>query len=597
MLLKTRRYTLADGVWLPIKAGPVSAALMILRRIISAAIPTLTAVTTASFVDAAIGVLDGRLGMDAVVWPLVGVALVMAYNIIAYKITAFAQTKLTNRLRHYLRPELLSKRAKLEYQCIEDREKWDLIERVTAPKDDKTPEDRIMKSFTNILLLASLIAGFFGVIALTISKAWWAGALILASFGGLILISLKGGKLSYGAQAAVSKEKRRYQYLHDVMTKRETVSERTLFGYSEKLSGEYYKEYEKARRMEFKTSLKWFLRMNAGGAAAGLITAVCVLILLFPTINGQMSVGMFIGLVTALMNMVGSTTWQLTNCADGIAKDVKYMSDFTEFMALPEQEGGEARPAKEAPDFERLQFKNVTFRYPNTEAKILDNLSFTIERGKHYSFVGVNGAGKTTVTKLLLGLYRNYEGSIQINGKELRDISAPELKSLFACVFQDFARYQLTLRENIALGNAHGATEEEIGRAMDKAGVRPLVERVGPDAFLGKTDEQGIDISGGEWQRIAMARAIANPAEIKILDEPTAALDPIAERDIYENFRSISQGHTVIFISHRLGSTRLADIIYVLNAGSVAESGSHEELMDGGGLYAQMFESQRSWYI
>ena len=227
---------------------------------------------------------------------------------------------------------------------------------------------------------------------------------------------------------------------------------------------------------------------------------------------------------------------------------------------------------------------------------MLNGLSFTLEKGRHYSFVGANGAGKTTITKLLLGMYQNYEGEILINGKELRTYSVAQLKALFICVFQDFSRYQLTMRENIELGNIGGTNNGNIERAVELSGLSKLKERIGFDAHIGKLDEDGVDVSGGEWQRIAMARAIISQSEIKILDEPTAALDPIAERDVYENFRDISRGNTTVFISHRPGPTKLADIIYVLDGGRVIESGDHEKLMEEDGLYAEMFESQRSWY-
>ena len=336
--------------------------------------------------------------------------------------------------------------------------------------------------------------------------------------------------------------------------------------------------------------------MNLSGMIVAAVSAVCALVLLIPTIQGLITVGMFMGLFTAMSDMVGDMRWLLAQNTTNVVLNSKYAKDLTEFMAMPEQEGAELMPDRSVPAFERLEFKNVSFAYPGSDANVLNGLSFTLEKGRHYSFVGANGAGKTTITKLLLGMYQNYEGEILINGKELRTYSVAQLKALFICVFQDFSRYQLTMRENIELGNIGGTNNGNIERAVELSGLSKLKERIGFDAHIGKLDEDGVDVSGGEWQRIAMARAIISQSEIKILDEPTAALDPIAERDVYENFRDISRGNTTVFISHRLGSTKLADIIYVLDGGRVIESGDHEKLMEEDGLYAEMFESQRSWY-
>ena len=221
-----------------------------------------------------------------------------------------------------------------------------------------------------------------------------------------------------------------------------------------------------------------------------------------------------------------------------------------------------------------------------------------MEKGRHYAFVGVNGAGKTTITKLLTGLYREYEGEILLNEKPLSSYTQAELKAYFSVVCQDFARYQISLEDNIALGNVLEYDEEKIREAAGRIGLSDVIEKLpeGMRTPLGKVKEKGVDLSGGEWQRVAVARALYRPTAVRILDEPTAALDPVAESDIYRLFGRISAGGTTIFITHRLGGARLADRIIVIAKGQVAESGSHEELLAANGIYAEMFEAQRSWY-
>ncbi|MDR3121389.1 MAG: ABC transporter ATP-binding protein/permease, partial [Clostridiales bacterium] len=219
------------------------------------------------------------------------------------------------------------------------------------------------------------------------------------------------------------------------------------------------------------------------------------------------------------------------------------------------------------------------------------------ERGKHYSFVGVNGAGKTTITKLITGLYTNYDGAILVDGRSLRGFSQAELKGLSTVVYQDFARYSFSLYDNIAIG-AVGADDADVNSAIDLIGLREAAEKL-PDGVytnLGKIFENGVDLSGGEWQRVAMARSLISKAPLRILDEPTAALDPVSESRVYSQFEQISQGKATIFISHRLGSTKLADTIFVLSDGKITERGAHRELMGLNGLYAEMYSAQADWY-
>jgi ATP-binding cassette subfamily B protein len=276
-----------------------------------------------------------------------------------------------------------------------------------------------------------------------------------------------------------------------------------------------------------------------------------------------------------------------------------YLKEFNQFLELSETPGADCLPTSPPPVFEKLEFKNVSFTYPGTEKVILNRLDMVIEKGKHYAFVGVNGAGKTTITKLITRLYDDYTGEILLNGKELRQWAIGDIKAVFCALFQDFVRYDVTVAQNAGIGKANGYTDEEVNRALSLSGFNDKAETLknGIHTLLGKTWDDNIDLSGGEWQRLAFARAVISPAGVKILDEPTAALDPVAEGRMYTQFEEISRGYTTIFISHRLASAKMADYIYVLDGGKVAEAGNHAELMQHNGLYAEMYESQRSWYL
>jgi ATP-binding cassette subfamily B protein len=225
---------------------------------------------------------------------------------------------------------------------------------------------------------------------------------------------------------------------------------------------------------------------------------------------------------------------------------------------------------------------------------VLNGVNLVIEKGKSYSLIGQNGAGKSTLMKILLGLYREFEGEILINGADISQYSSDELRRLFSIVYQDFAKYYIPLSDNITLGTENG----DFGSALRFSELEDVVAKLpdGKNTPLGKIYDAGADISGGEWQKVAIARALYANTPFMILDEPTASLSPMAENKLYKRFAEITKEKTSLLISHRLGSTKLSDVLFVLDNGVIAETGTHDELMAANGIYADMFKKQRSWY-
>jgi len=309
-----------------------------------------------------------------------------------------------------------------------------------------------------------------------------------------------------------------------------------------------------------------------------------------------MSIGLFLSIFAAVMSLIETMSWSFTGTVSSITSNHQYLKDVDEFFKLSEENGALDEAGSRA-ILNTIEFRDVRFKYPGTDYYVLNGLSMKLESGKHYAFVGSNGAGKTTVVKLITGLYREYEGDIYLNDKQLREYELHELKSMFSVVYQDYAKYQVAMGDNIQFGNMN-CRVDDINKAIESVGLQKVVQRMkkGLQTPLGKILEDGQDLSGGEWQRIAIARSLVNNNAIQILDEPTAALDPIMENKVYEEFRGVSKGRTTIFISHRLGSTKLADIIYVIESGKIAECGTHESLMLDGQIYEKMYTSQRKWY-
>jgi len=432
---------------------------------------------------------------------------------------------------------------------------------------------------------------------LIVTRVWWAAIIILIFSAPMFWLSVRAGRKVYQAGREAEKFNRRTEYLGEVLTGRDNVDERTLFGYSHEINGKWQDQYEAGRKLQLKVTARMFLFIKGSSLLLVLISLLVALTLIRPVLTGEMTAGWFMGIVSAVFGMIQKLGFQMSRSLENISRVGEYMKDLTAFAAMSQTKDALTESDDEPVEFESLEFRNVCFRYPGSDRLVLDGMSFKMEAGRHYAFVGKNGAGKTTITKLLTGLFPQYQGEILINGKELREYPAGKVKALFSVVYQDFARYYIRLKDNIALGDLHRKGNEM--QAAHLAGLDETVNSLnhGLDTPLGKIMTDGQDLSGGQWQRVAIARSLNSRAPVKILDEPTSALDPISESLLYRDFEKLMRGKTTVFVSHRLGSTKLADEILVIDRGGIIECGTHDELMAANGSYAGMFEAQRGWYL
>ncbi|MDR2136149.1 MAG: ABC transporter ATP-binding protein/permease, partial [Treponema sp.] len=568
-------------------------ALCALEQLISALLPSVEIVVTARFVDTALAVFRG--GGGTILTPLFLLIGIVACRLLLPGLTSFAKTRRNMRLAETFRVRVAEKRAKLEYRHIENNDTWDLIQRVGT-----NPAEKIAEGFDESLALAKVFGQLVCVLALLAFQVWWA-ALAAAVFAvPLLSLAFRVGTANYQADRDAARFERRAGYLYGVLTGRDNTEERALFGYTAAVNGVWYEKYNAGRDIRIKAMRIFFTSLKASSLIVVLTTALIIGVLLAPLKSGAISTGMFMGFVSAVFNLSYMVGNELIGITMQLGRSREYLKDLSAFFALGEQEQALDLPESPAPAPRSIELANVRFRYPLTETYVLNGLSLKFEAGRRYALVGANGAGKTTITKLMTGLYPDYEGEILVDGTELRKLPAARVKALFSVVYQDFARYQVPLKDSVALGPvaASGAGSTAAAEALGKIGLGNLPEELpqGLETPLGKIREGGADISGGQWQRVAIARSLVNPAPVRILDEPTAALDPVAESAVYKLYGEISRGKTTIYITHRLGAARLADEILVIDGGRVAEKGSHESLIAQGGLYAAMYESQKAWY-
>ena len=592
MILKQKKYKSYDTLRLAFEASPVCmvfyAALPVTQTIMQTAI---TAVATANFVDTATSILNNTRPYEDIYPALAMVLLTLGFVNTIGAASKLAASKVSVDLERSLRPAIVKIFAAFDYKHIENEKSWELISRVA-----RNPVKSITDGVDALIQFVQIIVSIASVFVLIISQVWWAALIIFSFSVPMFLLSMRAGKKNYQAERDVEKFNRRTEYLGEVLIGRENVDERTLFGYNDDINRVWQEQYEAGRKLQVKVIAKNFMISKGSSIVLALISLLVALTLIGPVVNGHLSPGMFMGIVSAVFSMIQKLGFQMSRSLENISRAGEYMKDFGEFVALSEAEEALAEPDATPIQIDSLEFCNVRFCYPGGNEYILDGLSFKLEAGHHYAFVGKNGAGKTTIAKLLTGLYTEYEGEILVNGKELRGYPVSTMKAMFSVVYQDFAKYYIEMQDNIALGDVHSKGKEV--KAAHLAGLDEVIGKLnnGINTPLGKILKGGQDISGGQWQRVAIARSLVSRAPVRILDEPTSALDPISESNLYSDFEKLMKGKTTIFVSHRLGSTKLADEILVIDEGKIIERGTHEELMAKNGQYTEMFEAQREWY-
>lgn len=594
MKLEKKKYNILDIIRIPLIYSSRESILVGIKYILDGIIPILQVLVTAKFLDIAIQIFNHKKQFDDIIKPIIFMIVLLSYVWFSKNISEYLEICMSNKLRRTFRVDLIEKVASLKYKYIENENSSNLISRVM-----KEPEVQCSDAYILILDMVQLIIEVMGILIILFSKVWWSAVLIVLISIPLFKLSLKSGSEIYETNRKVEGNKRRAKYLLEVLNNREFVEERELFQYSKDINKDWFEQFEISRKSELKVSVKWFINMKLGGAIISILSIVIVFILIFPVVEGKITIGFFISIVNSIFSLINYMAWTLPQYGDNLAQNKEFLADLSEFMFLDENPEYLSIPSKERVNLKKLEFKNVFFKYPGTKNYILKDLSFVIEGGKNYAFVGSNGAGKTTITKLITGLYEEFEGEILINDQSIKIYNQEELKSMFSVVYQDFARYCISVKDNILLGDvSNDISSEKLYIAINNMDLNESIENLnnGLDSNLGKIKIDGVDLSGGQWQRIAMARSIINCASLRILDEPTAALDPISESNIYEKFYKISKNSTTIFISHRLGSTKLADKIFVMEDGKIVESGSYKNLIANDGVYAKMYESQRSWY-
>ena len=516
----------------------------------------------------------------------------LAPRFIELLVHGFISQRTTLVLRSAIRGEMLNKLEKMKYSHLENEQSMEIIDKTYTRLEDAATS---LFPFSAFMTLSSA-AGTLGSFLVFASVKWWLVIPVFLPYFIETALASHNNYDIYKEMESYWKKERSYRILQDSLQNRDFIRENRLNQSSDYLIDTYgtrlrtrNKEYES---YVFKNLRRFLLSSNF----TRLTTIGTLLILLYLYLNGEMNVGLFISVSSLIFGTLSAQLdgfFGVFKWGHGDANTIDYLK---QYFQLSEDEEHTDVPMPQSFD---IEFRDVWFRYPDTDKDILKGLSFSVKNGEKISVVGENGEGKSTMVKLLLGLFTPDKGEIRIGGVPLEQYSREQKTQLFGTVFQDFSHFQITAKENIVIGDLTDTKnpakfQSSVSRSRLRRTLDDLPEK--ENSLLGKEFEGGTDLSGGQWQRIAMARVLYADRPILILDEPTSQLDPMAESELYGEFSGIAKDKTSLFITHRLGSTAITDRIIVISGGIVAQSGSHDELLQSGGLYAEMFLAQKSWY-
>ncbi len=520
-------------------------------------------------------------------------------NQIVSRINAAVTRIAGEKVVRYVKLEIMNKAKEVDIASFDRPEFYEKLENANREAGMR-PIHVLSSTFDAISHFISLVS--YIIVLVTAPNMWWtAPAMIIMSIPTAI-ISFAYRKKTFNYMYRRSKDRRQMNYYSDIMVNKDIVKEIRIFD----LGDTFTERYDQVFGGYYKGIKKLILRENIWHIAVTVISSV-VNCLFFGMIAYQVFVGKIqIGdysLYTGALTSIATAVSALISLSANIYEGTLFIDNIISFMkvkptVVPSVEAPISVPRGVA---HTIQFENVSFRYPGTERDVLKNITLTIRPGETAVLVGLNGAGKTTFIKLLTRLYDPTEGRILLDGKDIREYDIKELYSMFGIIFQDFGKYAFSVAENIRFGDICGEhTDDDIYRAAKNSGADEFISRL-PEGYetplMRIFEQEGTELSIGQWQKLAIARAFYSGSDILILDEPTASLDPLAEHEIFNQFDMLRKDKTTIFVSHRLSSATVATKIIVLEHGELIEEGTHKELMQKGGKYCELFTTQAKRYV
>jgi ATP-binding cassette, subfamily B, bacterial len=578
-------------VW---QSGPLVVSLGLVFRLISSLIPLAALWITKLIIDGIVLAVSSHQPVKPLLWWLVAAEFAIAiFGSILGRTIDYLDALLADKYTRHISIQVMKHAAELDLMAYEDPVFYDRLERARVQATDR---------LGMIQSIGRLVQQVITAASLSVSILLFSPWLLLLLIAGILPAFLGESHfafLGYAKNFRQTPVRRELDYLRVLGGSREAAKELKLFGLKDFLIGRFTRLSDQIYRENVDLARR---RLIAGSflsviGTAGYYSAYVYVI--WRTVTGSLSIGTLTFLTGAIVQASGNIQ-QIFSSLSSIADQALFLTDLLAFFEMQPtiRSKPHALPAPR-PIVRGFEFRNVSFRYPGTSRLVLNSLDLHLRAGERVALIGKNGEGKTTLVKLMTRLYDPVEGQVLLDGVDLREYNLEDLYREIGVIFQDFMRYEMTARDNIAVGRIDEINNLLLLKtAADKSMADEVIERLPGDyeQMLGRRFESGVDLSGGEWQKIALARAYLRDAQVLILDEPTAALDARSEFEVFQRFAELTAGKSALFISHRFSTVRMADRIVVLENGRIAEDGNHETLLNLGGRYAEMFEMQAASY-
>lgn len=457
----------------------------------------------------------------------------------------------------------------------------------------ENPSYEFINFYKNIISLFVNILQLFSIILMISKISIYLSFLLIFILILLILISHIGGKKEYIEDFKSQKNKRLANYLEEILTSQDFAEEKVIFRTHENIIPQFINKSFEVFNIELKAKKYWLSTSLKSGILSTSLLLFIVLLLIFPLKHNNLSLGLYIAFVNSIIVLIPTLSWNIPTNIKEISKTNEFFNEINKIILLDdEKELGE----NHLNSIESVEFKNVTFKYPESEKIVLDNVSFKLQKGKTYALVGINGAGKSTIIKLILRLYENFHGEILINQKDIKSFKKESIRKNISLVFQDFSEYSISIKENIILNRRY---DKDLFEKVLKDTF--LIEKIsslnsGIDTVLGKKMEESFDFSGGQWQKLAIARCIYNSKSLNIFDEPTSKIDANTELKILDTITQKNENSISLIISHKLGSLKKLDEIIVINNKKIIEIGSFDTLISKKKFFYEMYKKQKEFY-
>ena len=561
-------------------------------RLLAALLPLAVLAVSKRILDAIQGHFAGH-PLPPAFWWFVGAEFALAScGAILGRAIGYFDSLLADRFARHVSIRVMEHASRLDLASYEDPVFSDKLERARVQATDR---------IAMIQALGQVLQQALGALSLSAAIFWfspWLLLLLVVAVVPAFLGETHFAFIGYAKDVRQTPVRRQIDYLRILGSSKESAKELKLFA----LSGFFVGEFTRLSNQIYHENVRVALRRFLFGAPLSLLSTAAYYgayaYVVYKTVNGALTWGT-LQLLTGAIAGASLNIQNIFSTFSSIADQSLFLTDLVNFFKVSPKlcSKPNALPAPR-PIRDGFVFENVSFSYPGSERRVLDRLNLRVDKGERIALIGENGQGKTTIVKLITRLYDPTEGRILLDGVDLREYSIEDMQSEIGVIFQDFMRYEMTARQNIAVGRIDAANDDAIREAAHKSLADEVVAKLprGYEQLLGRRFEGGVDLSGGEWQKFALARAYLRDAQLLILDEPTASLDARSEFEVFQRFAELTEGKMALLISHRFSTVRMADRIVVLENGRIVEQGSHSQLMALGARYAGMFELQAASY-